>query len=259
MGEGNYLFDYYLERRTDRNLQDPHSVVFRLIAEAGVVGILGLIAFVVGVGVAVAGRWRSAPDATRWWSSALLAAGAVGLAQASVDWIWLIPGVLGITFLTIGLGVASLRDGPDVGRRAPMSLAGRLAVALALVAIAGVTATVYLGDVYVRKARAAPPDSPGERLSSARSAQRLLPWSVTPRYLAAGALEQLGRTAAARAELDEALRLEPENFVTHGLLGDLAVREEDLREARAHYRRALALNPRDEGLQELSKGEIGGP
>jgi hypothetical protein len=48
------------------------------------------------------------------------------------------------------------------------------------------------------------------------------------------------------------VRLEPENFATMGLLGDLETRAGDRAAARAWYRRALALNPRDIGLRELA-------
>ena len=35
VGEGNYAFGYYEQRKTDRNLTDPHSLPVRLLAETG--------------------------------------------------------------------------------------------------------------------------------------------------------------------------------------------------------------------------------
>ncbi len=45
--------------------------------------------------------------------------------------------------------------------------------------------------------------------------------------------------------------------MTYVLLGDLEVRAGHERRARALYRQALELNPRDVGLRKLSRGEFG--
>lgn len=250
-GEGNYAFGYYRERRTDRNLSTPHSRVFELLAQNGLVGAAAFLALLAGVALAVARGWRAAPPTTRRVASGLLAAAAVVLGQAAVDWIWLVPGVMGLAFVSLGLALAALRPaGEDgAGRAAARPLRAVVATVLALTA-AGVGA-LYLADAEVRRARA-PESSPHERLSAARHAGRLNPWSVTPLYLQAGALEELGRPPAAERELRDALELEPANFATLGLLGDLALREGDPRAARSWYRRAVRLNPLDAGLRKLS-------
>jgi tetratricopeptide (TPR) repeat protein len=116
-----------------------------------------------------------------------------------------------------------------------------------------VIALTYLSDVYVRTARADTAASASERLATARTAERLNPLAVAPHYLQAGALEQLGRRAEARRELLAVLDLEPESFVALGLLGDLETRAGNRGEAREWYRRALYLNPRDTGLQQLAR------
>jgi len=51
----------------------------------------------------------------------------------------------------------------------------------------------------------------------------------------------------------DATRREPRNFVTWALLGDLAGRQGDVRAARAYYRRAARLNPRDVGIAKLAR------
>ena len=256
VGEGSYPFGYYEERRTDRNLSSPHSVVFSVIAELGIIGVLCLLVFLVAFGAAVAGRWRGAHPAARWWASALLAASAVGFGQSTVDWIWLIPGVVGTCFLLAGLALATLRpEGPGPLRRP--GLGPRLVRAAGFALLALLAATLYVGDVFVRKARATDAAQPAARLDAARNAERLLPWSTVPLYLEAGAHEDLGRRGAARADLREALDLEPDNFVTYVLLGDLELRAGNERGARRLYRQALALNPRDAGLRKLSRGDFG--
>ena len=92
----------------------------------------------------------------------------------------------------------------------------------------------------------------GSSSTSARSAERLNPLALPPRYLQASALESLGRRPAARRELLAALDREPKNFVTMALLGDLETRAGRPSRARAWYRRALALNPIDVGLRQLA-------
>jgi O-antigen ligase len=256
VGEGSYQFGYYEERRTDRNLSTPHSLVFSVVAELGAVGMLLLLLFLGALCAAVAARWRGADASARWWASALLAAATVGLCQSTVDWIWLVPGVVGACFLLAGLGVAALRpERPEPGRR--LALAPRVALGGALALLAALVVSFYLGDVSIRKARTTSSNEPAERLDAAETAEKLLPWSTAPLYLKAGAHEDLGERAAARRDLREALDAEPDNFVTYALLGDLEVRAGRDRRARAMYRRALALNPRDVGLRKLSRGEFG--
>jgi hypothetical protein len=258
VGEGNYPFRYYEERRTDRNLSTPHSLAFSVIAELGIVGTLALLGFLGGVAAAVVTRWRRADPETRWVASGLLAGATVVLGQSMVDWIWLVPGVEGLAFLLIGLAVASLRraDEAPVARSSPIGrpvawlAAGGLAIAAVGVGL------LYVSDVDVRRSRVVGA-TPAERLARAESAGGLNRWSVTPLYLEASALEELGRVPAARERLHDALDLEPANFVTLGLLGDLELRAGRERVARRWYRRALERNPLDAGLRKLARRDAG--
>ena len=256
VGEGSYPFRYYAERRTDRNLSTPHSLVFSMIAELGAVGVLLMLLFLGALCAAVAGLWHRARPQGRWWASALLAAAAVGLGQSTVDWIWLVPGVVGTCFLLAGLGLAALRpERPEPGCR--LALGGRVAFGAGLALLVLLTVTLYMGDVSTRHARTTSPAKPAERLDAADTAEKLLPWSTIPLYLKAGAHEDLGQRDAARADLHDAIDLEPKNFVNYALLADLEVRAGRERRARSLYRRALALNPRDIGLRKLARGQFG--
>lgn len=250
VGEGSYPFGYYRERRNDRNLSTPHGLPFELVAEKGLVGTAAFLLFLVAVAVAAARRWREASAEGRRWASGLLAAAAVVLGQSVVDWIWLIPGVTGIGFLCSGLALAALAPPVRTGMSARSGLAWRVAAtSLIAVALVGVT-LVYLSDVSVRMARMIDA-STSERLDAAQLAERLNPYALAPRYLQAGAYEELGRPGAARRELVNALELEPESFVTLGLLGDLELRREREGVANGYYERAAAVNPLDAGLAEL--------
>lgn len=247
-GEGGYRFAYYEERRTDRNLADAHSLPLRLLAETGLIGFALFALWLGAVAVAVARRAREEHPVTRTGIAGLAAAGAVVVAQSTVDWLWLIPAVFGLAVLALGLAA---HDEDDAGPLALWPLPRTLA-ALALGAAIVSVGALFLSGIYERRARSEAFESSQASLSAARSAERLNPVSVTPLYLQASALETEGRRGAARDALLEALELESSNFVTLGLLGDLEVRAGNVMRARGYYRRALALNPLDLGLRELS-------
>ncbi len=257
MGAGSYQFAYYRDRQTDRNLSDPHSLPLKLLSETGLIGFALFAVWLGAVGMAIARRARAVTPRDRMWVAGLAAAGATVLAQCLTDWLWLLPGLLGLSVLAlslaaagdqdeeVGVGVASGRSRWSVGR-----IAGAAALAAALVSVT----FLFLSDLYVRKAREDAFRSSQAALDSARTAAWLNPVSITPLYLQASALETQGDRAAARQSLQDALDPEPTNFVTLGLLGDLEVRGGNAAAARRHYQRALALNPQDVGLRELSGG-----
>ena len=260
VGEGNYQFDYYRERRTDRNLSDPHSLPLALLSEKGIVGTLLFAVFLGGIGVAIARSARSCPDNERRTVAGLAAAGAAAIGQTTTDWLWLIPTVLGLGLLALSL--AALPRGRREDRPEPLDLGphGDRWRALARYGSAGLLAAaavsiglLFLSDLHVREARTEF-DRPAEQLSAAQQAEDLNPVWITPLYLQASALESRGKTGAARDALGEALAQEPENFVTLALLGDLEIRAGNQRAAREFYRRASELNPLDVGLQQLAQG-----
>ncbi|HEY6551557.1 MAG TPA: O-antigen ligase family protein, partial [Solirubrobacterales bacterium] len=252
-GEGSYRFAYYRDRHTDRNLSDPHSEPLRLLADTGLIGFALFAIWLACAGVAIARQVRTGAPSERLWTAGLAAAATTVIVQSFVDWLWLLPGLFGLAVLALGLaasGSNGVAGEQRASRRRPG--VGRLAIALALgLALASVT-LLFLSDLYLRKARVESLSSPQAAYDSARMAERLNPVSVRPLYLQASALETEGNRAGARAALQEALKQEPSNFATLGLLGDLEVRAGHDRRARAYYRASLELNPEDIGLRELS-------
>lgn len=253
VGGGSYRFRYYEERESDRNLTTPHSLPLGLLAETGIVGALLFALFLGAIAATFAACWRTAATQARRWGSAAAAAGAVLIGQCTVDWLWEIPGLAGLGVLALGLAV-TLMSAPQTEpapvtepvRARPL----RIAASVAMAVTALLVCSVYLSDFEVRKARAA--DSAQAQYDAARAAERLNPTTVTPLLLQAGALEDLGRVAQARAKLGEARDLEPRSFVLLALRGDLEIRAGRPRVARSFYRQALALNPADVGLQRLA-------
>lgn len=269
VGEGSYAFDYYDQRGTDRNLSNPHSLPLRLLAELGAVGFVLFAVFLAALGVALVRgvRWERlkswAPHGqlvhTRHAIGGLAAGGAVVIGQSLVDWIWLVPGVMGLGLfaMTLAAGIASPHPEPAQRRAAALGRRGAVAAGLrqglpaaGLVAAAVGVATLLVSDYLVREARTA--GSQQEALVAAEAAERVDPWDLTARYLQARALESTGDVEGARAELEASLALEPRNFATWGLLGDLELRAGNDARASELYHAALALNPRDVGLRELA-------
>jgi O-antigen ligase len=254
-GEGSYPFSYYRERRTDRNLDNPHSLPLRMLAETGVAGMALFAAWLVGIGLAIGRRARTAAAPERVWLAGLAAAGTTVLVQSFVDWLWLLPALFGLAVLALGFaaggdGTADAEGArPVTGRWSGARVAAVLGLGLALASVT----VLFLSDLYVRKARGEALRAPQASLDAARMAERLNPLAVEPLYLQAGALETQGERPAARAALSDALEEEPRNFVTLALLGDLEVRAGRERRARVYYRAALMLNPHDVGLRELSR------
>jgi hypothetical protein len=255
VGESNYQFDYYVERKTDRNLTEPHSLPIRALAETGIVGLGLLLTFVGALIAALARGWRALGPEVRRPAVALAAGGAVVIGQNTVDWLWLITGLTGLGVVSLSLAAAMARHEPVVApTRGPASVLSAAGLALAAVSVL----MLFLSDAHVRRAQAEARANPAATLNDAKTAASLNPWTVETRWLRAGALERLGRRADAKAQLDKALDMEPRNFGTLGLLGDFEARAGRFDAAQRYYQRALALNPLDVGLQKLARGQFSG-
>jgi O-Antigen ligase len=260
VGEGNYAFGYYEKRRTDRNLEDPHSLPFRLLAETGIVGLFLFVGVIVALGVGITRSARSSPPNDRRTIAGLAAGGAVVIGQSLTDWLWLIPTVTGLGLLALAL--AAVPRGRAEDKPAPLQWPGfgpraRLITRVGIAGLLGAAAVsvvlLFLSDFYIREARDEQGKSASKQLTAARTAADLDPVSVIPLYLQASALEAEGERSHARDVLQDALSKEPNNFVTLTLLGDLQVRDGEFDDAAGYYKKASDLNPRDTGLQQLAE------
>jgi hypothetical protein len=255
VGQGGYRWGYYQRRATDRNLDNAHSLVFEVGSNLGLVGLVAGVVFLVSLGGLLATRWRAIPPSVRRSASAFAAAGAVVIGQSLVDWMYLIPGIIGLGLLSLGLAAAHVARPAtdDVGPARPLPIWARIATGVPPLLGAVVVVLLFLSDDYTSRARGDATTAPTHELSAARTAAALDPLAVTPLYLEASALESMGRRRQARQKLGDALELEPRNFITLGLIGDFDIRSGDRAGARHYYQRAAALNPLDTGLRQLAQ------
>jgi hypothetical protein len=256
VGAGSYQFTYFKDRRTTEDIRQPHSLELQQLAELGLVGGALVALF---LGAVLWGFARRASAARRSASEAgmVVAAGGmfvVWLVHTSVDWIHLLPGVTGAA-----LAAAAVLLSP--WRRAAVTGSGRGSLhklAIAGCAVLVVAAAVFLGratlaDRDATDAQAALPSQPRTALIEAARSLALNGDAISTYYTRSAAYARLGDYARARAALLEAVRVEPDNFVTWALLGDLAVRHGDSALAKRYYGKAHALNPRDPGIANLAR------
>ncbi|HEY2657555.1 MAG TPA: O-antigen ligase family protein, partial [Solirubrobacteraceae bacterium] len=251
VGAGNYDAGYYLHRRTTEAITQPHSLELQTLAELGLVGGLLLVAFLVAVAI---GLRRTARAARRDLVTRNVAVAATGiftawLAQTSVDWMHLIPG---LTAIALAAAVA-LVSGPTSRDRAP---AGRTRVAaivaVAALAIAGavtIAPRVLSLQAQASAQRALDSGNPRAAILDASTALEYDPDSVPALALRAAGFARLHVFAASLADLRRAVAVDPRNWVSWALVGDLLTRHGDRSGARSAYQRALALDPLEPDLR----------
>ena len=256
VGGGNYDVGYFERRRSMEDVNQPHSLALQTLAELGVVGAALLAAFfgVVLWGLVRMGRTARGDPWSRTMAVAAGGAFSAWTVHASVEWVYLLPAVTGVV---LAYAVVLLRPWEDLRPRASgrpaLRLAGVAALAAA-VALAGVSVAAPAWSEHLREqGRNALRADPAQALRKADDALALNPDSVPAYYLKAAALARLDAYGAARASLLEAARREPGDFVTWGLLGDLALRRGDFALAARYYRRAVRLNPGERYLRAQAR------
>ncbi|HZK15194.1 MAG TPA: O-antigen ligase family protein, partial [Solirubrobacterales bacterium] len=254
VGAGNFDRTYFLERRTNEDVRQAHSIEFQVLGDTGLIGGLLLGSYLVAVFIGIGRRARVARSRGAETGLTVAAAGmfVVWLAQTSVDWLHLIPGVTGIA---LGAGaILLLRPGGDEKRNTNLRPVSSLVTVGALVL--AVVAIVFIGrpalaEHFRNQAQSEVASNPRAALDTLSDSLSLNPDAVQSYYTKAAALARLGAYRPAKLSLAEAIRREPHNYVSWALLGDLATRRGDLSEALEAYGEASRLNPRDRGLRLL--------
>ena len=153
------------------------------------------------------------------------------LIQTSVDWMHLLPGLTAIALAAAAALLA--RPGRD---RAP-ALAGRTLASIAIaaaaaIAIAGaltIAPRVLSLHAQASAQRALADNRPRVAIADATRALDYDPSSVPALVLRAAGFARLHAFAPTLADIERAIALEPHNWVTWALLGDLLTRRGDRR------------------------------
>lgn len=257
IGAGNYDRTYFVERRSIEDVRQPHSIVLQVLSELGLVGGLGLLLFLGAVLLGFARRAREARTSPASLGLAVAGGGMflLWLVHTSVDWLHLIPGLTGIALCGAAVLVAPWAVGNSVEQRTGLPV--RLVViglcGLVVLAGAALVSRLTLADKYRSDAQDIVHSDPRGALAKASDSLALNDEALSTYYTEAAAYARLGDYQRARGSLLEAGRREPHDFVTWGLLGDLALRRGDLRQARRDYGRASELNPRDRTLKRVAR------
>lgn len=254
VGAGNYDRTYFLERRTSEDIRQPHSIQLQTLGELGVVGGAALALFLGAVLFGFARRVRGARGRLEDRGLAVAAGGAflVWLVHTSVDWLHLIPGVTGLALASAAVLVGPWRR-EEGGRSSTARRGTVLVLAVAIVFGAALVGRSALAESYRSDARDLLGTAPARAAAKADDSLALDDEALDTYYVKAAAYAQLDEYEKARSTLLEATRREPHDFVTWGLLGDLAVRRGALGQARRAYGQAARLNPRHPGIRALAK------
>jgi hypothetical protein len=254
VGAGNYDRTYFLERRTTEDIRQAHSIELQVLGELGLAGGIALALLIGAVLAGFVRRARAGRQSLMDRGLAVAAGGAflVWLIHTSVDWLHLIPGVTGLALASAAVLVGPWRR-PVAERATPVRRVVVVLAAVAIVVGAALIGRAALAEKYRSNGQAALASEPRQAIEAANRSLALNDEALDTYYVKAAAYARLNDYARARATLLEAARREPHDFVPWGLLGDLAVRRDDLRAARLAYGRAASLNPRDEGVAVLAR------
>jgi O-antigen ligase len=240
-GAGTYQ-QYFPRYRTEGGyVVDAHSLYLQSLAELGIVGFVLILIVVFGILGGLASRIRG-PDRAIY--AALLATSLAWAVHQAVDWDWQMPAVTLGVFILAGLALARPNDGKVGLSGLPAS---RVLVALAWLVLA--LCPLLVSTSYARLQRSAAELKRGE-CGSARN-EAIASLSISAKrpqaYVVIGLcdLEQ-GFAQGAVPAMSQATSLEPQSWEEWYWLA--VARAAAGVDPHAQIRRALALNPREHGL-----------
>ncbi len=239
-GAGTYAIARLRVRDDATPVTQPHSVPLQLLADLGLVGlVLGLTA-AGAAALAVARSLRRLRGADRWDAAALAAVPLAFGLHALVDYDLEFLAVSAPALMATGALLAA--GGPPRRVRAGLAeLVAMVAVAVAVLASLWLPALARdaVDEVYATEELAAAADA-------AARARSLDPLSLEPVFAQAYVAERAGDRARARALLEEATRMQPDNPAPWLELGrfHFAVDPQQLCAAYVALNAAYTLDPR---------------
>ena len=240
-GPGTYEFWWNRDAETGGHIRDVHSLYLEALAEMGWPGLLFLLVALGGAGaglVLARMRAREAPEAGAVVGA--MAAFAIWLVQAGVDWMWEETILALIALVAAGAGCAALGAVRDRPPAVPLRV-GLTVVALLAIAVQ-VSPTV--GTSRIRESQqAVRADDLELAAQAATDAVEAWPWAASPFVQRALVFEARGDLAAARVDLERAIEREPVHWRPPLLLARIEARLGRTRAALAAFRRARDLRP----------------
>jgi tetratricopeptide (TPR) repeat protein len=258
-GAGTFRFTHYLFRSGPGVVKHAHNQWLNVLSELGLVG-LGL--FVVAIGAFVVAALRrllsDRGDVDRSLLAALQAAALAFVIHMSWDWDWDMAAATLVFLLFAGTAASYLgargrahalpdAQSRELGTDRGYGWTMRALVSGLLVLILASWALPYLSQrAYSAALLASGNGRTSVAEGDARRAHRLDPLAVDPLITLALVQQQLGEGQVALATLDQATRLQPQNYDVYyqrgllymNVLGDYSAAEQQ-------FRIALRLNPHD--------------
>jgi hypothetical protein len=225
---------------------DAHSLYLQSLAELGIVGFVLILVVVLGMLTGLAARIRS-PDRPLY--AACFAVALAWAVHQAFDWDWQMPAVTLGVFMLAGLALARPKDGKVGLSGLP---AGRTLVALGWLVLA--VAPLLGATSYARLHRSGDELVRGECSSAREEALSSLSFSAKrpQAYAIVGIcdLEQ-GYAQAAVPAMTQAASLEPQSWEEWFWLA--VARAGAGVSPHSAIRRAIALNPRENGLRHAAR------
>lgn len=261
IGADNFHAAYLRERHTVEAPRHPHSLVMRLLSQAGIVG---TAAFFVFLGALLTAARLARRRADRLVSTALLSAFAIWFVHAQVDWLWAFPALGMLAFALLGIAARlQQNDTPPKPQPAPRLFArgrdGTPPVALASAVITPALAVAVVFVVLAAASRAASrangeaATNPSAAIADFEQAVRLDPLTAEPLVTEAIIARRIGDRALARRSLRRALGREPDNWFAHFETALLDATSDRPAAALRRLARAQELNPRQPVIGETAR------
>lgn len=243
IGPGTFQLWWLQHNSVSEYVRNAHSLYLETLADMGLVGLVALLAFVLGlIGFGV---WRCVhePPSSRRPLAIVVAAFTVFALSAAYDWVWQIS-VIPVAAMLLGAGIvaAGRRADPPAGRSKVFT---RALFALAALGCLVVIAIPMASTVAVRESQGAVRSGDlAAALSDARSAQAIEPYAATPWLQEALVLEQEGRYRQAARAAAAATARSPQDWQLWLVRSRIDAEAGHPRQALVGYRRARSLNPR---------------